>query len=244
MELIEGDPLEPLITPGGLSLVHVLEIALPLAEALRAAHAQGIIHRDLKPSNVMRLYDGRIKVLDFGLAKLSASAPPGTADLTARTQSAASIVGQVVGTVPYMAPEQIRGETVDARSDLFAFGVLIYELATGRRPFTGATPVDICTAILRDTPAKVTSVREDFPDAFDRIVERCLAKEVQSRFQDASSVIEELRGLQTGPHRSGPEHSRLRTAPRRPTRMRSVPSRSCRSRTCRATRPRSISPME
>ncbi|HEU5311283.1 MAG TPA: serine/threonine-protein kinase, partial [Candidatus Eisenbacteria bacterium] len=136
MELVEGQTLSSLITPGGLPLPRLLELAIPLTDALVAAHERGVIHRDLKPGNVMVTREGRVKVLDFGLAKIA------TGENAAVERSVAATVdlplsreGMMVGTVPYMAPEQIRGEPTDARSDLFSLGIILYELATGRRPF-------------------------------------------------------------------------------------------------------------
>jgi len=202
MELVEGQTLDGVIAAGGLPLARVLEIAIPLADALTAAHAQSIVHRDLKPTNVMLTRDGRVKVLDFGLAKLTGGAGSDPSERALPTVQTLSVAGEVVGTVPYMAPEQIRGEAVDARTDLFAFGILLYELATGRRPFTGATLADVSSAILRDTPATITTLRRDLPGDLDRIVERCLAKDAPARFQSAPDLIQALRRLQQAP---GPE---------------------------------------
>ena len=147
MELVEGRSLAELITPGGLPLAQLLDLGIPLADALVAAHEKGVVHRDLKPANVMVTREGRVKVLDFGLAKLAHAESDLDAALAATQAGPISEVGQVVGTAPYMAPEQTRGEPVDARSDLFALGIVLYELATGRRPFHGPTASVVSSAI-------------------------------------------------------------------------------------------------
>jgi serine/threonine protein kinase/tetratricopeptide (TPR) repeat protein len=195
MELVEGESLDLQVVPGGLPVMRVLELGIALADALAAAHARGVVHRDLKPANVILTREGRVKVLDFGLAKLASESPEsalqGTGDAT--VASPLSHVGQIMGTVPYMAPEQVRGETTDARTDLFALGVLLYEMATGRRPFTGATSADVGSAILRDAPEPLTRVRPELPADLDRVVSRCLEKDPNSRVQTALDVCNELR---------------------------------------------------
>src|SRR5262249_45817885 len=151
MELVEGRTLDRLGSGSALPVERVLELTLPLADALVAAHEKGVVHRDLKPANVMVTHEGRVKVLDFGLARPAHSADP---DETQAMTVAAPLsdAGMVLGTVPYMSPEQIRGEAVDARTDVFAFGVVLYELLTGRRPFTGQSIADVGSSILRDAP--------------------------------------------------------------------------------------------
>jgi serine/threonine protein kinase/tetratricopeptide (TPR) repeat protein len=193
MELVEGTSLDRIVASGGLPIARVLAVAIPLTEALAAAHARNIVHRDLKPANVILGRDDRVKVLDFGLAK-NAMEPTGTLDVTqAQTlPSPVSAVGQLLGTVPYMAPEQVRGEPTDARTDLFALGVLLYELVTGARPFGGPSMADISSAILRDVPVPLANLRKDVPAPIASIVERCLKKDPRERFQTAVEVHQEL----------------------------------------------------
>ena len=193
MELVEGQTLSTLVTPGGLPVPRILELAIALTDALVAAHERGVVHRDLKPGNVMVNREGRVKVLDFGLAKMmdvQASGKDLTIDLTMPAKE-----GQIVGTVPYMAPEQLRGESADERSDLFALGVMLYELATGQRPFAGSSMAEIGSSILRDTPEALRRLRSDFPAELERVVERCLAKTRAERVQTALEVNNELRLL-------------------------------------------------
>ena len=193
MELVDGQSLEQVIPRGGLPLVQVLDIGVALAGALVASHEVGIVHRDLKPANVMLAgRERRVKVLDFGLAKLRDQGAP----LEGETRTAAITgEGKVLGTVAYMSPEQAQGQPVDARSDLFSLGVMLYELATGERPFKGDTSLSVLSAILRDTPASVTALRAGLPREFGRIVRRCLQKDPEERYQTAKDVRADLKAL-------------------------------------------------
>ncbi|MFM7230522.1 MAG: protein kinase domain-containing protein [bacterium] len=209
MELVEGEDLGTQVVPGGLPLARLLEIAIPLAEALSAAHERGVVHRDLKPANVRVSREGRIKVLDFGLAKLD------TADAPAHDETRTSpltLAGTLLGTLPYMAPEQVRGEATDPRTDLFALGVVLYELATGTRPFRGHSNADLTSAILRDAPAPLALARPDLPSACVRLVEDCLAKEPRTRPHSARDLADALRRLQRTPEPSVTEGAAPSTA--------------------------------
>ena len=201
MELIEGESLDHHIPRGGAALEKVFDVGIALADALAAAHEKGIIHRDLKPANIMITKDGRVKVLDFGLAKLALWTGPGgvapEADLSRMETRDRSLThtGVVAGTVPYMSPEQVQGKPVDARTDVFSLGVVLYELTTGRRPFVGGSPAEIASSILRDTPVPATQARQDLPRHLARIIDHCLEKEPDSRFQTAKDVRNQLRAL-------------------------------------------------
>jgi len=193
MELVEGDRLDQHVPPGGLPIARVIELGIAIAEALAAAHEKRIVHRDLKPANVMLTREGRVKVLDFGLAR-HAGPERDLGSTPSETRTAPlSAAGQVVGTVPYMSPEQVRGEPADARTDLFALGVTLYELASGQRPFAGATIGAISGAILHETPASLARLRPDMPSDLLRIIDRCLEKHADARFQNAGDLISELR---------------------------------------------------
>jgi TolB-like protein/Tfp pilus assembly protein PilF len=192
MQLVEGQPLDRLIPAGGLSVEQIVEIAGALADALAAAHEKGIVHRDLKPANLMVTNEGRVKVLDFGLAKDVRGANLGDATLTSASQTQ---MGVVMGTPAYMSPEQTSGHPLDHRTDIFSLGVLLHEMATGRRPFEGTSSAELVSAILRDTPPSVTELRPDLPSDLARVIRRCLEKDPRHRLQTARDVSNEFRDL-------------------------------------------------
>ena len=194
MELVEGKALKDLLPAGGFSLDRLLALATPLADAVASAHSRGIIHRDLKPANVMVADEGSlVKVLDFGIAKMAeSSSADGDSELPTLTQTQA---GRVVGTPHYMSPEQARGDRVDHRSDIFSLGVMLYEMATGKRPFKGASGIELRSSVLKDIPPVVTEKRPELPNHLGRVIGRCLEKSPADRYQTARDVYNELKGL-------------------------------------------------
>jgi eukaryotic-like serine/threonine-protein kinase len=198
MELLDGETLREQMSDGALSPRKAIECGVQIARGLAAAHDKGIVHRDLKPENIVVTSDGLVKILDFGLAR---QAPVEVAGASAATFQQDTAAGSVLGTVGYMSPEQVRGEPVDARSDLFAFGSVLYEMLTGRRAFQRDTTAETMTAILREDPPELALSRGDLPPALDRIVRHCLEKNRQQRFQTARDVafaLEALSGSSTG----------------------------------------------
>jgi len=194
MQLVAGEPLHDAIPAGGLLLERWLPIASAITDALASAHEKGIVHRDLKPANIMVTAEGRVKILDFGLAKMSEPPSGDTVDPNLPTM-ALTQEGVVMGTVPYMSPEQVRGQRLDARSDLFSLGAILYEMASGRRPFHGESSADLMSAIVRDTPEPLSALRADLPPAVDRVVRRALAKDPSRRYQTARGMLAELLDL-------------------------------------------------
>jgi serine/threonine protein kinase len=194
MEYVEGRPLNTLIPREGLDVEKALRYAVQIAEALAAAHNAGIVHRDVKPGNVIVTGQGTVKVLDFGLAKLAEPAR-GLAEMTTQT-APATAEGLIVGTVAYMSPEQAEGKPVDARSDIFSFGCVLYEMLTGRRPFEGDSKISTLAAILQKEPAPVRELVPAVPAEVERVVMRCLRKDPARRFQtmaDLKVALEELK---------------------------------------------------
>ena len=195
MELVEGRTLAKMLPKEGFSLSEMLEIAVPLADAVSSAHRTGITHRDLKPDNIMVDGEGRLRVLDFGLAKLHDTPVLGDGATHAETASAATGEGRILGTVAYMSPEQAEGKTVDPRSDIFSIGTILYEMATGIRPFRGDTSMSTIGSILKDNPPPATELNHSLPHHLGRIIRRCLAKDPDRRYQTALDIRNELEEL-------------------------------------------------
>ena len=197
-ELLEGQTLRAALADGALPSTTAADVAMQMARGMAAAHEKGIVHRDLKPENVFLTTDGRTKILDFGLAKLREAAVGAQGVSQASTVLPPTMPGTVLGTVGYMAPEQVRGEPTDHRSDVFAFGAVFYEMLAGRRAFARETAAETMTAILRDDPPEPGDRGRAVPPALDRIVRRCLEKSPPQRFQSASDIafaIEALSGV-------------------------------------------------
>ncbi len=193
MELVQGKTLAELLPSGGLHLDRFLEIAVPLVQALAAAHDKGVTHRDLKPANVMVTPEGQVKVLDFGLAKLLVADEP--TDQSLMPTEALTREGLVLGTIPYMAPEQLEGRPVDHRCDIFSAGIVLHEMVTGERPFKGESSASLISAILRDRPDPITNSRSDVPRQLDRVIQRCLQKDPERRYQTAKDLRNDLEDL-------------------------------------------------
>jgi eukaryotic-like serine/threonine-protein kinase len=196
MELVEGKMLADLIPRHGFPVPRFLKIAVPLADAISAAHQRGIIHRDLKPANVIVGAADHIKVLDFGLAKLKREAASPDAATETATQDELTAPHHVMGTAPYMSPEQVEGRPLDARSDIFSMGVMFYEMATGARPFRGESAMSIISSILKDSPPAPAAANPVVPRDLDRIIRRCLAKDPARRYQSAVDLRNDLEELQ------------------------------------------------
>src|SRR6202790_2362108 len=205
MEYLEGETLAQRLLKGPLPLEQVLQYAIEIADALDKAHRKGITHRDLKPGNIILTKTGT-KLLDFGLAKLKQEVAPATPVSQLPTMTnAITGEGLILGTLQYMAPEQVEAKDVDARTDIFSFGAVVYEMATGRKAFEGKTSASVMAKILEVDPPPISSLQPMTPPALDRLVKRCLAKEAARGWQDASDLCDQLKWIA--------EDSTTRTAP-------------------------------
>src|SRR6266700_4694233 len=192
-EYVEGDTLRWHVSRARMPLGQTLEVAVQVASALAAAHQAGIIHRDIKPENTMVRTDGNVKVLDFGLAKLT---EPKTIETAAPTlPQVETAPGVVMGTFSYMSPEQARGLTVDARTDIWSLGVMIYEMAAGRQPFEGETASDVMSLILQKEPPPLAHSSPEVPTELERIVRKALRKDKEERYQTIKDLLIDLRNL-------------------------------------------------
>src|SRR6516162_6151994 len=191
MELLVGKTLLEYLGRGALPLPTLLDIGAGVAEGLAVAHSGGIVHRDLKPANIFLTSSGLVKILDFGLARVTNAEP------TAQTAAYVTEVGQIMGTVGYMSPEQARGEIPDGRGDIFALGCVLFEMATGRRPFPGNSFGEVMAAVLRDDPTELKS-GPPLPAELKQVVARCLAKQPDQRFQTAGDLANALKRLVAG----------------------------------------------
>jgi TolB-like protein/Flp pilus assembly protein TadD/predicted Ser/Thr protein kinase len=194
MEHVEGKTLTELIPKHGMKIDQIFEYAIPIAEALSVAHDRGITHRDLKPGNIMVTTEGRVKVLDFGLAKFHLAEQEGSIETELSTEMLTG-TGRILGTMPYMSPEQLQGKQVDPRSDIFSFGTVLYTMATGGRPFSGESSADLISSILKDHPPPVTDLKGELPRHLARVIRHCLEKDPSHRFQTALDVRNELEEL-------------------------------------------------
>src|ERR1700680_3195418 len=192
-EFLEGETWRERLRPGTLPVRKATDYAEQVARGLAAAHDKGIVHRDLKPENIFVTRDGRVKILDFGLAKLTR--PEGVPATDAPTVASQTDPGVVMGTVGYMSPEQVKGQTADHRSDLFSLGAILYEMVSGRRAFRGETSVETMSAILKEDTPELTETNRSVPPVMERIVRHCLEKNPEERFQSARDVAFNLQSL-------------------------------------------------
>jgi Tol biopolymer transport system component len=194
-ELLDGETLRSVLAGGRLSAKRTIDYALQIAHGLAAAHEKGIVHRDLKPENLFVTRAGRVKILDFGLAKLTRSEPRIGPESKMPTETAGTEPGVVLGTLGYMSPEQVRGQAADARSDIFSFGTILYEMLSGRRAFRGDSAADTMSAILKEEPPDISTTNQTVPRGLERIVRHCLEKGPEQRFHSAHDLAFDLETL-------------------------------------------------
>jgi eukaryotic-like serine/threonine-protein kinase len=194
-ELLEGELLREVLDRGVLPQRKAIEYGVQVAQGLAAAHEKGIVHRDLKPENLFLTKNGRAKILDFGLAKLAHISAERNPSDGATLTSAHTSAGTVMGTASYMAPEQVRGEPTDPRTDIFAFGAVLFEMVSGKRAFRRDTPAETMTAVLKEDPTELADLPHPISQALDRIMRRCLEKDPEQRFQSAKDLSFALSAL-------------------------------------------------
>src|SRR6266508_5987471 len=199
MEYLEGETLTERLLKGALQAEQVLRYGIEIADALDKAHRQGIVHRDLKPGNIMLTTSG-VKLLDFGLAKAVAPVSPVSSVSVLPTQAGTNLTreGTILGTFQYMAPEQLEGREADARTDIFAFGAVLHEMATGQKAFSGRSQASLIGAILKDEPPSISTIQPMTPPALDRVVKTCLAKDPEGRWETAHDVRLQLQWIAEG----------------------------------------------
>src|SRR5271155_3807323 len=197
MEKLEGESLKQRIHGHALEIDDLLDIAVQVADALAASHAKGIVHRDIKPANIFLTPDGPVKILDFGLAKLAKDQSVGTTTDSSLEESLTQ-VGVIPGTAVYMSPEQARSEDLDVRSDIFSFGVVLFEMATGKKPFTGSNVVMTLHAVINSKPASPRSINPDVPPELEAIIGKAMEKDRGKRYQNAAEMKADLVRLQKG----------------------------------------------
>ena len=227
MEFVDGRALDAVIAEAQVPIAQVLDYAVQASGALAAAHGAGIVHRDVKPANILVNRSGQVKVLDFGLAKLLHPAADTETFVPSKAPTPATAIGVVVGTPAYMSPEQAEGRYVDARSDVFSFGAVLYEMLSGHRAFEGHSTLSIMAAVLHHQPTPLAQVRAGVPPALDAIVTRCLEKDPARRYPSAIGIARRTRGVPRVAliGRPAPRGTRHPCSPRRPHRRRPAGSR-------------------